>query len=198
MTVIETARLRLRPFTPDDLDIHHATVYSDPDVMRYMPGGAPRTREMTERVIASFTRHWEKHGYGPWAVTERATGRLIGQCGLNNIPLEEETFDFCYTVAPEKPVQVEVLYALTKDCWGQGYATEGARASLRYGFEKLGLDLIFALAFPKNTGSRRVMEKIGMTYAGTGFYYEVELATYTITRDAFTWDGSPYAIISPH
>lgn len=183
MTSIETERLILRPFTLDDVDNHHRAVYGDAGVMRYMPGGLPRTREQTERVIAYFMDHWDRHGFGAWAVVEQASGSLIGQCGLNTVP-------------DTHPLEVEVLYALAQSAWGQGFATEAARASLRYGFEQVRLDRIIALAAPDNAASRHVMDKLGMKYLGIRPYYHDKLATCEIRRAGFKAEEASYQVKS--
>jgi RimJ/RimL family protein N-acetyltransferase len=166
---IETRRLILRPFVPDDLD-RLAVILSDPDVMRYLPGGSPRTREQTENTFKFTIAHWEQRGFGWWAVVNKANQELIGWCGLKLVETTGET---------------EVLYMLARQHWGKGYATEAATASLRYGFEELGLDRIIAVAVPANIASRRVMEKMGMQYQGIAFYYNSDLACYAISREAF-------------
>jgi len=166
---LETLCLILWPFVPGDLD-RLAEILTDPDVMRYLPGGTPRTREQSERTLDFVVDHWERHGFGWWAVTLKPTGELIGWCGLKRVETTGET---------------EVLYMFTQAQWGKGYATEAARASLRYGFETLKLDRIIAVAVPENMASRRVMEKLGMQYEGIAFYYNSNLACYSITRQAF-------------
>ncbi len=114
--------------------------------------------------------HWSQHGFGPWVVIHKADDVLIGHCGLRYWP---ESSD------------VEVLYALDKRYWGQGLATEGARASLRYGFEELDLTHIIAAALLENDASRRVLEKIGMTYEGKMSFRGLEAARYHMTRSAY-------------
>ncbi len=166
---IETRRLTLRPFTLDDLD-RLAAILADPDVTRYLPGGNPRTREQTEKTLRFIIGHWEQHGFGWWAVTDKASQKLIGWCGLKFIDTTNE---------------VEVLYLFARPHWGQGYATEAATASLRYGFEELELERIMALAVPENTASRCVMEKLGMRYVKTAVYYNLDLAVYALARQAF-------------
>ncbi len=181
MDTLETARLRLRPFTLADVDVYYADISSDPDVMRYLPGGLPRLRSDAEWVIGYFMRHAELHSFGVWAVEEKRSGRLIGHAGLEHIPgaLNGE---------------VEIAYTLAKACWGQGLATEAARASLCYGFETLNLPEIYALAFPANIASQNVMRKIGMVDQGiTDQYYGSELACYKLTREDYF-----ARIFSPH
>lgn len=171
MPEIETARLRLRPFSPDDLDNLYQRVYSDPAVMRFLPGGVPRSREETAAVLESFINHWEEHGFGVWAVWLREGGDFIGQCGLQFIPHTDV---------------VELLYAFGPEYWGNGYATEATHASLRYGFEEHHLGWVVALSHPDNFASRRVMLKIGMRFGETtNRYYDTELVTYFIPRGGF-------------
>lgn len=176
--VLETARLRLRPFTPDDLDDYHAQIYSDPDVTRYLPGGQPRPKDRTKAVLDFSIEHGQKYDFTLWAVLTKADNTFIGHCGL--VWLQS---------APE----VEVAYAFGKDHWGKGYGTEAAHASLRCGFEFAQLEQIIALAVPENTASQKIMQKIGMRYEGlTKRYYNAELALYTLSRADFQPGNAPY------
>ncbi|MBI1256620.1 MAG: GNAT family N-acetyltransferase [Chloroflexi bacterium] len=171
MDTLETERLRLRPFSLDDVDAYYAGISSDAEVMRYLPGSQPRQRSDSEWVINYFIRHAELHGFGIWAVEEKASGLLIGHTGLEYIPS-----------AP----QVEIAYTFAKAYWGRGYATEAAAASLSYGFEAINLAEIYGLAFLENTASQNVMRKIGMESQGiTREYYGLELAFYHLTREAY-------------
>lgn len=180
--IVETARLILRPFSLADLQAHHQAVYSDPDVTRYLPGGAPWDLHETAILMTYWIEHRERYGFAPWAVTEKPSGDHLGHCGLMHIP-----------GAPDHPV--ELVYALAKASWGQGYASEAASASLRYAFEDLNLERIIALAMPENTASRRVMDKIGMVFEGIrNDYYDAKLAHYAITRAEFQPADAPYAV----
>ncbi|HEV2705378.1 MAG TPA: GNAT family N-acetyltransferase [Pyrinomonadaceae bacterium] len=175
---LETERLRLRAFRPTDLDAF-ARLRADPEVMRYIGTGTPHTREQSlERMQANIAR-WRTNGFGHWAVVEKSSGELMGWCGLARL---DET--------PE----VEVGYGLARRFWGAGAATEAARASLRFGFEQLGLERIAAVAFPENTASRRVMEKLGMTYLRRAHYYGAELVYYALTRSRFRHADAPYVL----
>ncbi len=176
--VLETARLRLRPFMPDDLDDYHTQIYSDPDVTRYLPGGQPRPKDRTKAVLDFSIEHGQKHGFTLWAVLKKADNTFIGHCGL---------------VWLQSAQEVEVAYAFGKDHWGKGYGTEAAHASLRYGFESAQLEQIIALAVPENTASQKIMQKIGMRYEGlTNHYYNAELALYTLSRVDFQPGNAPY------
>ncbi len=172
MPELETPRLKLRMFTPEDLDIYHERIYGDAEVMRYLPPGMARPREDAERALNFYIEYWNSHSFGVWAVVEKASGEMIGHAGLLHFR--------------DYPDEVEVLYALGKVWWGKGYAAESARASVQHGFETAGLERIYAVAYPENRASQRVMEKIGMQSQGlTNRYFGIEMVCYTIEREAF-------------
>jgi ribosomal-protein-alanine N-acetyltransferase len=164
---IETERLLLRQFTPADLEIYAERIFADPDVTQFLPKRDISPQERAGRVLKKFGEHWQQHGFGDWAVTDKADGQLMGHCGLNYVPEAGE---------------VEVEYALAKAYWGRGIASEAARASVCYGFETLSLPRIIALADPQNIASRRVMEKIGLTYQKEAFFFGMRLVYYQIER----------------
>jgi RimJ/RimL family protein N-acetyltransferase len=168
MITLETPRLRLRPFTPDDAPAYHQAVYGDADVMRYLPGGVPRPFERMAEIITWMNGHWETRKVGGLAVIDKAMDTLIGHAGLS--PLHDGG--------------VEIFYALSKPYWGKGLTTEAASAIAGYAFTGAELETLLALAVPENTASRRVMEKIGMTFQGlTTDHYQAELALYQQTVD---------------
>lgn len=172
MIEIETARLLLRRFQVNDVAAYHAAINSDPDVMKFMPGGLPRPIEHTRALIAEFQAQWDEGAFGGLAVIDKADGKLVGQCGLAYLTGSHE---------------VEIFYALGQSAWGKGLATEAAGAMLRYGFETCQLPQIIGLAVIENAGSRRVLEKIGLKYQGvTTQYYNAELACYRLKRDDYT------------
>jgi RimJ/RimL family protein N-acetyltransferase len=150
---LETERLLLRRLTHDDVD-NLVTLDSDPEVMRYITGGATTPRETVERVdLPAFMSYYDHFdGYGFWAAIDRTTDRFLGWFHLR--PQEGDPAD-----------QPELGYRLRRDVWGAGYATEGARALIRKGFTDLGAERVVASAFRDNLASRRVMEKCGMTLA---------------------------------
>jgi len=181
MPQIETNRTVLRMFDRGDLD-DLASIYADEDVMRYL-SGHPLSREETSGWLEYFLKGWEQYGFGWWAVTSKDSGEIIGHCGLQFIHITPE---------------VEVTYGLAKKYWRQGIASEVARACLRYGFEEVNLNRIYALADPGNTGSHRVMQRIGMAYDKTEYYkddlYEGDLIYYVISRADYQHDGSSYTL----
>lgn len=170
--MIETTRLLLRPFTPDDLD-SFAALNADPEVMRYIGDGKPQSKDQTEMRLNAVLDHWKQHGFGLFTAIEKASGDFVGFCGLKYLDTSSE---------------IEVGYRLAKKFWGRGLATEGARASLRYGFETLGLDRIVAVAQPANTASCRVIEKIGLRYLKVARFYDADLKYFAITREEYRPD----------
>jgi len=165
---LTTARLRVRPLRHSDADALHR-VYGDPEAMRYVGrSGSARTREQTEKIVSQLIASRRRDGYGLWAATLRTDGAMIGLCGLT--PVEDTGPD------------VELVYALERSRWGQGYATEMARACLEAGFGGFGLTRVVALAYPLNAASIRVMHKCGMHPAGTVVAHGHELVCYEAVR----------------
>jgi RimJ/RimL family protein N-acetyltransferase len=153
---LETDRLILRRFTPDDVD-NLVELDSDPDVMHFITGGRATPREEIERdVLPAFLGYYERYaGYGFWAVIEKATGDFVGWFHLRPPPDGGQ---------PDEP---ELGYRLRKSAWGKGYATEGSRALIRKVFTDLGARRVFAETMVVNTASRRVMEKAGLKLVRT-------------------------------
>lgn len=147
---LRTPRLRLRGLRADDL-APFAAMNADPRVMEHLP--APLSRLESDELAARVAAGFAVHGFGLWAV-ETIGEREAPFIGLTG--LDRPSFD-----APFGPC-VEVAWRLAAEHWGRGYATEAARAALRFGFEELGLPEIVAFTVPANRRSRRVMEKLGM------------------------------------
>jgi RimJ/RimL family protein N-acetyltransferase len=148
---LETDRLILRRWRPDDVEAF-AELNADPRVMEFFP--ATLTRGEVEAMIRRIESGIDEHGVGFWAAELKQGGDLVGFIGLN-VPGYPLPFAPC----------VEIGWRLAHRFWGKGLAQEGARASLRYGFEKLGLKEIVSFAVVGNQRSRQVMERIGMKYA---------------------------------
>jgi ribosomal-protein-alanine N-acetyltransferase len=178
VTEIETDRLLLRHWREGDLD-SYARICADQEVMRYM-GRGTMSREQTAESIERFVRHWKEHSYGLWAVEEKASGTFVGRIGL----LYHEDW-------PEGEHKAEVAWLVDRAFWGRGFATEGALASLRYGFEELGLDRIISISLPENRASRRVMEKAGLTYQGETRWRGHDVVWYAVDRDAWQARSRP-------
>jgi RimJ/RimL family protein N-acetyltransferase len=145
--VIETERLLLRRWLPRDRE-PFAAMNADPAVMDFP---RPLTRAESDAEMAGFEARWEADGFA-WAAAERRSdGAFVGMVGIARCELD----------APFCPC-VEVGWRLPKGQWGQGYATEAARAWARYGFAELGLEEIVAFTDPGHGASLAVMRKIGM------------------------------------
>jgi [ribosomal protein S5]-alanine N-acetyltransferase len=145
-TVIETRRLRLREFVPADA-IALALVLGDAETMRFYP--APFDRAGVEDWIARNIRRYQANGHGLWALDLKTNGETIGDCGIT---LQDVDGD----------ILPEIGYHLRRDVWGQGFATEAARACCEYGFLQLQAEFLISLIRPENLPSRRVAERNGM------------------------------------
>ena len=165
---LETGRLVIRSFVPDDAEGLHERVFSLPEAMRFIPKGPVTELERTRRSVQRYIEHESTYGYSLWAVLDRADDEFIGSCGL--------------VLVEGKGPEVELAYHFTPSRWGKGYATEAARACLAYGFERAGLDRVIAICAPEHIASRRVMEKSGMTFVGPCRYYDMDLVKYEKER----------------
>lgn len=150
MDIIETKRLILRPWREEDLE-PFACMNADSRVREYFP--SVLSSEESHRQAASHIRHITAEGWGFWAVSIKGGAPFIGFIGMQKI-------DFL----PDIPPTVEIGWRLAHPFWGQGFATEGALASLKYGFDKLHLPEILAFTARDNIRSQTVMKKIGMSY----------------------------------
>lgn len=148
MTELETPRLRLRRWRDDDR-APFAALNADPVVMEHFP--ARLSRAESDALVDRIEAGLDERGWGLWAAELREPSLFIGFVGLN-----PATFDAPFTPA------VEVGWRLAREHWGNGYATEGARAALDFGFVELELDDIVSFTTHGNTGSRRVMERLEM------------------------------------
>jgi RimJ/RimL family protein N-acetyltransferase len=148
---LRTDRLLLRRWLRDDHE-PFARLNADPRVMEFFPGVL--SREESDAMVDRIEAHFDKHGFGLWAVEVPGVTRFAGFVGLA-VPRFEAPFTPC----------IEVGWRLGADHWGRGYAPEGARAALAFAFGPLGVEEVFSFTVPANVRSRRVMEKIGMTHS---------------------------------
>lgn len=146
--VVHADRLILREWRDDDL-APFASMNADLKVVEFLP--KPLNRQESDEMVTRIRRHFASRGFGWWAVEIPNVAPFIGFVGLS-VPSFEAHFTPC----------VEIGWRLAHEHWGRGYATEAARAALRYGFDELGLDQIVSLTVPDNVRSRAVMERIGM------------------------------------
>jgi RimJ/RimL family protein N-acetyltransferase len=148
--VIRSERLHLRRWRESDL-APFAALNADPAVMEFFP--EPLTRAASDALAARLQEHFERHGFGLWAVEIPGVTSFAGFIGLS-IPAFEARFTPC----------VEIGWRLAREHWGKGHAIEGARAALAYGFDRLDLCEIVSFTVPANGRSRAVMERLGMTH----------------------------------
>lgn len=180
ITIIETERLLLRTWKKEDARAYFQ-INQDPKVIEFLRGSL--TIEQVNDFIPAANSHNDKHGYTLWATELKESGELMGFIGLNYI-------DWASYFTPA----VEIGWRLGSQYWGKGYATEGAKASLDYGFKKCGLKEIVSFTVPTNTPSIRVIEKIGLKRDINGDFAHPKLPTdhplslqilYRLTKDDY-------------
>jgi RimJ/RimL family protein N-acetyltransferase len=141
---LETERLILRGWVLADIEAF-APIMADPEVMRFL--GGPVERGEAWRRMAMHAGHWLLHGYGNWAIERRSDGRLLGRAGLWH---------------PDGWPDRELAWTLGRDAWGNGYATEAARAALEWSWSSLGAERLISIIDPANTASARVALRLGL------------------------------------
>jgi RimJ/RimL family protein N-acetyltransferase len=143
---LRTERLLLRGWRPADLE-PFAVLSADPEVGAFL--GGPLTREESDALVDRIVAGWRDHGYGLWAVVRHADDGLLGFTGLSRP-----------SWAPEP--EPEIGWRFARHAWGHGYATEAARAAMRFAFDRLALGGLVSYSAVTNVRSRRVMERLGM------------------------------------
>lgn len=169
---LQTERLLLRAMREDDLDGYEA-MFSDERVYEWFGGQVVDRAEMW-RSIAMHLGHWVLRGYGQWSLENRVTGELVGRAGLWQ---------------PEGWPGLEVGWAVAPALWKRGYATEAGTAARDWAFENLDVEELVSVTLPHNAASRRVMEKIGLTYDRTELVAGHEQVVYRILRSEWARHG---------
>jgi RimJ/RimL family protein N-acetyltransferase len=165
-----TERLRLRSFCKSDFE-DYAALKADPEVLRYL-GGKPEPwdKGRSWRHLAFLMGHWHLEDAGMWAVEHRTSGAFLGMVGF---------------AAPEGWPGFELAWTLARRWWGNGYATEGARAALGHAFAALERDRVISLIHPENRASIRVAERIGERLQGRIDHCGQEMLCYEIDRENY-------------
>lgn len=166
MTILETARIRLRHYRHDDLDDLTA-MFADEETMRYYP--RPKTRDEALAWIEWNLRLYDEHGFGLWVMESTSTSEFVGDCGLTPQTVEG---------VPD----TEVGWHTKKEFWNQGFATEAALACRDLGFDSFRLARLISIIDPENIASRRVAEKIGMRPDRTAVHDGYPCVIYAIER----------------
>lgn len=167
--MIETERLIIRKFTLEDAP-KLIELRSDEEVIRYLGGVKNQNAEAIKKRMEFYIDCYAKYGFGMSAMIWKETGEMIGWSGLQ--PLQETG-------------KIEVGYGMAKEFWRKGIGYECAKAWLEFGFTKKDLEKIYAVAQPANTGSWRIMEKLGMSFEGIKNHYDLDCKVYSITKDKF-------------
>jgi ribosomal-protein-alanine N-acetyltransferase len=161
---IETERLVLRPIAAEDEEPWWRTIWSDPEVTRFLPTRGPVPREAMARRMERVAEHWKARGIGVWSLRAKADGAFVGHAGL---------------VIAEPP-DVELIYALARAAWGRGLATEVAARLVAHAFEALRVERLTALVFPENPASVRVLEKVGFARRDRVRRFDADLDRYVL------------------
>lgn len=164
-----TERLTLRPFSEGEGKLL-SELFMDPEVTEYLPWGHPFSHSEIEDRLRQLLAHWSRYGFGTYAIRRKRGRRAIGYAGLEVV----ENTEF-----------VELLYAISRRHWGQGFAYEAAAACVKHGFDSIGLPLIVGVIAPGNNGSKRVLEKLGMKPARGMDFYGRRLLYYSLSREQY-------------
>ena len=154
MTLLETPRLRLRPWRDTDY-APFAALNADPEIMHYFP--TPLSQCESDALAERLRAELDRRGWGFWALEDRATAAFIGFTGLQ--PVQDMPF----------PDGVEIGWRLARPCWGRGLAYEAATAALAFAFESLALKRVISFTAKDNWRSRRLMARLGLTDTGHTF-----------------------------
>jgi RimJ/RimL family protein N-acetyltransferase len=168
LSEVLTPRLILRRMKAEDWELLRL-LDGDVEVMATL--GGPRSPAATRRYAAEQARYWTEHSFGWWTVFDRDSKEFVGRGGLRHIELEDGKGG------------IEVGYALIPSRWGQGLATEIAETAVEVGIETLRLERIIGITLPWNRASRRVLEKVGLKYAGETKYKGFPQVLYEWVRE---------------
>lgn len=177
---VETTRLLMRPFAVSDIDALHR-LWTDPQVRRYLWDDEIISRETAQAAIEESIKNFQQRGFGFWTLSLKDDPQPIGFGGLRQFNDEQSGAD-----------EIEILYGLAPEHWGRGLATEAAQAFLRYGFEELRLENIYAGADPPNEASFRVMERLGLKEPRRTTVNGLEAIYYVMSRAEFQPVSSLY------
>ena len=176
-----TERLRLSPFTDDDLDLA-LEMWTDPEVVKYICD--VMTEEEIRQDMSNVTKRGGNGGIGLWCIADRRTGEKLGDSYLLPMPIDKDDIDFSLVVMGQMPdADIEIGYFLKRSAWGRGYATEVCKRLLQFAFQEVSLNEVVASIDENNVASKKVLEKSGMCDRGRTRCYGKDSPIYRITRD---------------
>jgi len=167
LSFIETERLLIRTWMPGDAAEAEA-IFAKPEVMRYIGAGAAWSAQRTREALELMIDRYERDGIGVWPVVLKASGRIVGECGLQ--PLAGTT-------------EIELAYLFDVPYWGKGYAFEAASAVLDWGFREQGLRRIVATIDPRNARSIALVNRLGMRFERVVRAHKGDVLQYALARD---------------
>lgn len=165
---LTTDRLALRPIRAGDW-AELRELDGDPEVMATL--GGLRSEKETMGYAMAQEDHWHRHGFGWWMAHDLVTGAFVGRGGIRYLEIEGA-------------LEVEVGYAVVRERWGGGFATELAEAGVRLAREAVGLPRVVGITLTTNRASRRVLEKVGLAY-------ERDLTHAGLPHVLYVWEAAP-------
>jgi len=172
--ITETKRLIIREIGAEDIEKMLA-LHSDPEVHTYLGNKTITSRDKIVEVTESLKKQYTDFGVGRWAMIDKKTNEFIGWTGLEFVTKEINSCKNFYDLG----------YRLLKKFWGQGFASESAFASLEYGFNKLKIDEIFAMADIENVASNNILKKVGLQFVETFDLESIKHNWYQIKRSDY-------------
>ena len=170
MATLATDRLNIRPFEMEDADALHA-FWSNVDVRRYLWDGIILPMETVRGIIRQSIADFEDHGFGFFSLDLKVTEpKIVGFCGFRRF---------------EDGEQIELLFGILPDYWGEGFVTEAAREVLRHGFEEAGITRIIAAADTPNQRSVRLLMRLGMSFEARREWHGLDTVFYALTAKEF-------------
>ena len=170
MAVLATDRLNIRPFEERDAEALHA-FWTDAEVRRYLWDGRILPLETVHEIIRQSIADFQSHGFGFFSLDLKATEtRVVGFCGFRRF---------------EDGEQIEMLFGILPEYWGEGFVTEAAREVLRYGFEEAGITRIIAATDTPNQRSVRLLMRLGMSFERRQEWQGLDTVFYALTAAEF-------------
>ncbi|MEJ2131792.1 MAG: GNAT family N-acetyltransferase [Gammaproteobacteria bacterium] len=180
MSEITTDRLKILPVAAEDIDALHA-LWTDREMRRYIFADLIIPREQVEAMVAASNSMFASHGVGFFALRQRDADNVMGFCGFRLFEGVEALAEKTSEAIPD----VELLYGILPDYWGEGLINEAATAVLRHAFEECDIEKIIAVTDTPNQRSVNVLQRLGMSFLGRREFHGLDRVFYTLTREEF-------------